>query len=641
MFEYIRTHQKVMQLLLLLIIFPSFAFFGIESFTRSRGSENSVATVGGHSISQQEFDAAQREQLDRLRQQYGQQIDSKMLNTPEAKKSTLDELISRKVLAIEVVNNHLSVTDQTLQQNILSTPGLTKPDGSFDNDRFKSLLAVQGMTPAMYDQRLRQDLIVQQLLSTVEATSFLPKSVAERVAAIFEQEREVQVMDVKLADYVSKVNVTDAMLKAYYEKNTAEFEIPELVKAEYVVLNNDALTAQVTVSDADLQAYYEQNKTAKYSTEEQRRASHILLNLKKDASAAEQKAVKAKAEALLVELRKKPETFAAVAKANSQDTGSGERGGDLDFFGKGAMVKPFEDAAFKLKVGEISELVQSDFGIHIIQLTGIKAGAVKSFEEVKNQILAEVKKQKASKLYAEAAESFTNLVYEQSDSLKPAAEKLKLKIETISGLNRQPNPSLPPTIPTNSAKFLNAIFSDESLKKKRNTEAVEVAPATLIAGRIVEYKAASKRPFDEVKASILAKVTQTEAAALVKKEGEAKMLALKAADSTTGFSEPKVISRLKNSDVRGDAAALIMKADVQKLPAFVGLDVAGVGYSIYRISKVNAGNPDPTRRASEQQQLTNAISQQDIYSYVEVLKQKAKVKINQSTLLVQPAKADQ
>ncbi len=641
MFEYIRTHQKVMQLLLLLIIFPSFAFFGIESFTRSRGSDNSVATVGSYSISQQEFDSAQRDQLDRLRQQYGQQIDSKMLNTPEAKQSILDELISRKVLAIEVVNNHLSVADQTLQQNILSTAGLTKPDGSFDTDRYKSLLAVQGMTPSMYEQRLRQDLIVQQLLSTVEATSFIPKSVAERVAGIFEQEREVQLMDIKLIDYVTKVNVTDAMLKTYYEKNTAEFEIPELVKAEYVVLNNEALAAQVTVSDAELQGYYEQNKTAKYATEEQRRASHILLNLKKDASAAEQKAVKVKAEALLLELRKKPESFAALAKANSQDPGSAERGGDLDFFGKGAMAKPFEDATFKLKVSEISDLVQTEYGFHIIQLTAVKAGAVKAFDEVKSQILVEVKKQKASKLYAEAAESFTNMVYEQSDSLKPVAEKLKLKIETVSGLNRQANPSLPASVPVNSTKFLNAIFSDDSLKKKRNTEAVEVAPATLIAGRILEYKAASKRPFDEVKAAIMAKVTQTEAASLVKKEGEAKLLALKAADSTVGFSDSKVISRLKNADVRGDAATLIMKADVQKLPAFVGLDVAGLGYSIYRISKVNAGTPDQTRRASEQQQLTNAISQQDVYSYVEVLKQKAKVKISPSALSVQAAKADQ
>ena len=640
MFEYIRTHQKVMQLLLLLIIFPSFAFFGIESFTRSRGSDNAVATVGGYSISQQEFDSAQREQLDRLRQMYGQQFDSKMLNTPEARQNILDELISRKAMTLESVNNHLTVADQTLQQNILATPGLTKPDGSFDADRYKSLLAVQGMTPAMYEQRLRQDLVAQQLLNAVQATSFIPKSVAERVAAIFEQEREVQVLDLKLSDYTSQVKVTEAMLKAYYDKNAAEFEIPELVKAEYVVLNNEVLASQVTISDTELQSYYEQNKK-QYATDEQRRASHILLNVKKDASVAEQKAVKAKAEALLAELRKKPESFAALAKANSQDPGSAERGGDLDFFGKGAMVKPFEDAAGKLKVGEISDLVQTDFGFHIIQLTAIKAGSVKPFDEVKNQIAAEVKKQKAAKLYAEAAESFTNIVYEQSDSLKPVAEKLKLKIESIAGLTRQPNAAIPPSVPANNVKFLNALFSDESLKKKRNTEAVEVAPATLIAGHIVEYKPASKRPFEDVKASIVAKVTQIETAAMVKKEGEAKLQALKAADSTTGFSDSKIISRLKNADVRGEAVASVMKADVQKLPAFVGVDVPGVGYSIYRIAKVSAGPQDQARRASEQEQLVSAISQQDAYSYVEALKQKAKVKINQSALSVQTSKAEQ
>ncbi|MDO9191352.1 MAG: SurA N-terminal domain-containing protein, partial [Undibacterium sp.] len=313
MFEYIRTHQKIMQLLLLLIIFPSFAFFGIESFTRSSGSDNAVATVGAYSISQQEFDSAQRDQLDRLRQMYGPQFDSKMLSTPEAKQNILDELISRKAMTLESVNNHLTVADQTLQQNILSTPGLTKPDGSFDADRYKSLLAAQGMTPSMYEQRLRQDLVVQQLLNAVQATSFMPKSVAERVAAIFEQEREVQVLDLKLNDYVSQVKITDAMLKAYYEKNAGEFEIPELVKAEYVVLNNEALAAQVTISDADLQSYYEQNKK-QYVTEEQRRASHILLSVKKDATAAEQKMIRAKAEGLLAELRKKPESFAAFAK---------------------------------------------------------------------------------------------------------------------------------------------------------------------------------------------------------------------------------------------------------------------------------------------------------------------------------------
>lgn len=631
MFEYIRTHQRVMQLVLLLIIFPSFAFFGIESFTRSSGSASELAKVGGHSISQQEFDAAQREQLDRMRQTYGPQFDPNVLSTPEAKQSILDELIVKKALNLEIVNQHLRVADQTLQQNILSTPGLLKADGQFDLDRYKALLAAQGMTQSLYEKRLRQDLLVQQLLNSVQGSAFLSKTVAERISGIVEQQREVQVLNLKASDYASQVKITDAALKNYYEKNSSQFEIPELVKAEYVVLNTDALSSQVSVTDAELHSYYEQNKK-QFTSAEQRRASHILLNLKKGASDAEQSAVKAKAEALLKELRAKPDTFAKLAKENSQDTGSAQRGGDLDFFSKGAMVKPFEDAAEKLKVGEISDVVQSDFGFHIIQLTDVKPATLKSFDEVKNLIISDVKKQKAASAYAEAAETFTNLVYEQSDSLKAVADKLKLKIETVDGLSRQPNSAISSSVPTNNDKFLKAIFSDDSLKKKRNTEAVEIAPSTLIAGRIIDFRPASKRPFEEVKSAILTKVTELEAEILVKKAGEARIQALQSNDSTAGFSIPTTVSRLKSQEMRSDAVAAIMKADVQKLPAFVGVDVPGTGYEIYRINKVDAGIPDLSRRATEREQMSNIVAQEDVYAYLEALKIKSKVKINHSAL---------
>ncbi|MBI3284184.1 MAG: SurA N-terminal domain-containing protein [Burkholderiales bacterium] len=640
MFEYIRTHQRLMQFLLLLIIFPSFAFFGIESYTRSRASDNAVATVGDQSISQQEFDAAIREQLDRLRQMYGPQFDAKMLNTPEARQNILDDLIARKATSVELARNHLTVTDQTLQQAILATPGLTKPDGNFDADRYKSLLAAQGMTPAMYEQRLRQDMALQQLVNAVQGTAFVPKSVADRIALINEQEREVQVLTFKPEEYASRVKVTDEMLKAYYEKNAAQFEIPEQVKAEYAVLNLDALAAQLTVSDVDVQAFYEQNKKM-YGAEEQRRASHILISVKKDAGDADKGKAKAKAESLLVELRKKPESFAKLAKENSQDPGSAEKGGDLDFFGKGMMVKPFEEAAYKLKQGEISDVVQSDFGLHIIQLTGIKPAAIKSLDEVKSQIVAEIKKQKASKAYAEAAETFSNTVYEQSDSLKPVADKLKLKVEEVAGLSRRGNPALAPSLATNNAKFLKAIFSDEVLKKKHNTEAVEVAPNTLISGRILEYKAAAKRPFDEVKANILARVTHSEAEALAVKEGAIKLAALKTSDATDGFSEPKTVSRAKNQGIPGQAFVEVMKADTQKLPAFVGVHLNGSGYVIYRIAKVAAGAPDQARRVSDAQQMSDTLAQQEFYSYVEALKQKAKVTTNKAAIAAPAAAAQQ
>lgn len=624
MFEFIRTHQRLMQFALLLFIFPSFAFFGLEGYTRFREGDNAIAKVAGHSITQQELDAAQREQMDRFRQMFGDKFDPRMLDTPEAKQSILESLIAQRVMSAEAAKSHLTVSDQALQQTILAVPGLTGADGKFDVERYRSLLGAQGMTPAMYEARLRQDLVLQQVQTGVQTTAFVPKSVANRLSDLNDQEREVQELLFKPSDFMSQVKVTDEMLKAYYEKNGKQFEIPEQVKAEYVVLNNDVVASQISVSDADIKSYYEQN-AKRYVDEEQRRASHILIKVDKGMDKA---AAKAKAEKLLAQLRKNPADFAKLAKENSQDPGSAERGGDLDFFGRGMMVKPFEDAAFKLKQGEISDLVESEFGYHIIQLTAIKLATGKSLEEVKGQIAADIKKQLAAKKFTEMAEQFSNTVYEQSDSLKAVADKLKLKIETVSGLTRTQNPALGPTAPFNQLKFLNALFSDEAIKNKRNTEAVEVAPNTLIAGHVIEYKPVTRRPFEEVQGLVRERVVQEEAASLAKKAGEAKLAALRSGGDASGFGETKAVSRVKPQGVNPASIQTVMKADTSKLPAYAGVNLGTQGYGVYRISKVSQpANPDTTRRAAERQQVTGALAQLEMEAYLDALKKKAKVEI--------------
>jgi peptidyl-prolyl cis-trans isomerase D len=632
MFEFIRTHQRLMQFALLLFIFPSFAFVGIEGYSKFREGDNSVAKVAGKSITKQELDAAQREQMERFRQMLGAQFDPKMLDTPEAKQNILDNLIAQRVIAAEAVRNHLSVSDQTLQQNILAIPGLIGADGKFDSERYQSLLAAQGMSPAMYEARLRQDLTLQQVSAAIQSTAFSPKTVASRLSDLNDQEREVQELLFKASDYVSQVKVSEEMLKAYYDKNGSQFELPEQVNAEYVVLNSDAVAAQISVSDADIKSYYEQN-AKRYTEEEQRRASHILITAAKNASNAEKAAAKEKAEKLLAQLRKNPADFAKLAKENSQDPGSAARGGDLDFFGKGMMVKPFEEAVYKLKQGEISDVVQSDFGYHIIQLTGIKPASAKSLDEVKGQIAADIKKQLATKKFTEMAEQFTNTVYEQSDSLKAVADKLKLKIETATGLTRMPNPALGPNAPFNQPKFLNALFSDDSIKNKRNTEAVEVAPSTLIAGHVIAYKPVAKRSFEEVQAVIRERVTQSEAANLAKKAGEAKLAAVKSSGDAAGFSGVKTVSRTKNQGLSGAALMAVMKADSTRLPAYAGVDIPGQGYGVYRIVKVTQpATLDVKRRQAEQQQIANALAQQEMHAYLEALKKKAKVEIMHSAV---------
>lgn len=627
MFEFIRSHQRLMQFLLLLLIIPSFALVGLQSYSSFGDSANTVAKVAGQSITQQEWDAAQRQQMERMRQMFGAQFDANMFDTPAAKQSILDNLVAQRAQMAAVAREHLMVSDLTLQQTLLGIPELHGADGKFDNERYRALLAAQGTTPKMYEAGLRQDLALQQLTGAIQATAFAPKSLALRFSNISDEEREVQELLLKATDYAAQVKVTDDMLKAYYEKNGQQFEIPEQVKTEYVVLDSAAVAAQVTVNDADIKSYYEQN-LQRYSTPEQRRASHILITVKKDASAADKAAAKAKAESLLAQVRKNPAEFARLAKENSQDTTSAEQGGDLGYFGAGMMVKPFSDAALKLKQGEISDLVESDFGYHIIQLTGIKAAEVKPLEQVKADIAAEIKKQLATKKFAELAELFSNTVYEQADSLKPVADKLKLTIQTVSDLGRHPNPAVAPTVPYNNEKFLKALFSNESVKNKHNTEAIEVAPNTLVAGHVISYKPVTKRAFEEVKETVRAKVTQIAEAEFAKKAGEAKLAALKAKDDTTGFAGAKTISRAKHEGIAPEVFDSVMKADASKLPAYVGVALPEQGYAIYRIGKVaQPATVDQARRQAEQQQVSSALAQQEMSAYVEVLKQKAKAKI--------------
>jgi peptidyl-prolyl cis-trans isomerase D len=627
MFEFIRNHKRLMQFLLLIIIGPSFVLVGIESYQNRGGGATSVAEVGDQKITQQDWEQAQRRQIDQARQMMGAQFDQKMFDTPEAKQAVLENLVAERAINAEVTRNHLTVSDATLQKTILGMGAFKKADGSFDMDAYKAALAAQGMTPAMFDERMRRDLAVQQLSGSIQASAFVPRSVSARLSDLNEQEREVQELLFPAANFVSQVKVTDDMVKAFYDKNAQLFTVPESVKAEYVVFDAGVVESQVNVSDADVTDFYNKNKN-RFSTPEQRTASHILITTKPGASAAETAAAKAKAEAVLAEVRKAPDQFAAIAKAQSQDPGSAPAGGDLGVIEKDALPKPVEDAIFGLKQGETSGLVKSDYGFHIITVPSIKPATLKTLDEARAEVTAELKKQAMSKKYSELAEVFTNTVYEQADSLKPVADKLKLKIETVEGLTRNPNPALGKA-PFNNAKFLQAIFSQDALKEKRNTEAVEVAPSVLVAGHVVEFKPAAKRPLAEVDAAIRQRVAQEEAVRLARQAGEARLSAsAKAPADASGFGEAKVVSRTKEPTINQVAAIAVLKANVDKLPAFVGVEVPGQGFGVYRINKVSMpAQPDQARRKQEAEQISRAIGEQEMYGYIEALKKKAKAKI--------------
>lgn len=626
MFESIRSHRRWLMFFMLVLIFPSFVFFGIQGYNRFVEGDNAVARIAGKPVSAQELEAAQRERMEQLRQMFGDNFDAKLFDTPQARAATLDALLSERALALEAATEHVFVGEERLREVIASVPAFQR-DGKFDYERYKTLLAAQALSERAFEQRVRDDLVRQTLLQAVADSTFFPKTVGERLLRIGEEQREVRELRFRPEDFAGRVKVTDEAIAAYYEANRRDFETPESVKAEYVVLTLDDVAAQVAAPESELKAYYEQNKAA-YGQPEERRASHILLTAGEGGSAADKAGARKKAEELLAQLRKNPNDFEKLAREFSKDPGSAAKGGDLGFFGRNMMVKPFEDAAFKLKPGEISDVVESDFGFHIIRVDEVKSATYKPFEAVRADIEREYRRQQAQKKFAEAAEQFTNTVYEQSDSLKPVADKLKLQIQTIDGLTRNGAPSKPGAPQIFTPRLVQALFSDDAIKKKRNTEAIEVTPNAFVSARVVEHRPAALRPLVEVRDQIRARVERQEAARLAREAGAMKLEALRKSPSETGFSTARTVSRAAPEGLPPAALNAIMQAPADKLPVYVGAELDGGAYAVFQVLSAKLPEkPDLERRRLQQRAWQQQAGAADDLAYLALLKSKHKAQV--------------
>ncbi len=629
-FDVVRNNKRVVQIFLALITLP-FAFWGVDSYVRSSGAGADLASVGDSKITLPQFDQAWRAQQERMRQMLGASFRPESMNTPEAKLAVLNSLVDQRLLLLEAAKDRLVAGDDALREVIGKVPSLQE-DGQFSMARYRAVLAAQGMSQAQFEAQLRQDLTLQQLVGAIGETGIAAKTLTAAMLHIQSERREVAELRFSADRFVGQVKIDPAAIKRYYEENTKRFELPEQSRAEYVVLALEALLDKVKVSEAEITAWYEGHQD-RYQQAEERRASHILIVSNAEVNKEQ---AKAKAEQVLKEVQKSPNAFAELAKQYSQDPGSAEKGGDLGFFGRGMMVKAFEDTVFKLQENEVSGLVPSDFGYHIIKLTGIKAGKRRPLAEVRADIEAELKRQAASRQFAESAEAFSNLVYEQPDSLQPAAERFGLTIQQSAWLPRQPAPeSLAALGQLGNAKVLASLFSDDSLKNKRNTEAVEIAPNTLLAARVVEYRPASTRPFDDVKAEIEASLKVQEAALLARKAGEAKLgeLQQNGAEVQAAWGPAREVSRAESRDLPASALKAIFKADVRKLPAYVGDEAIGGSYVLYRIAKVSHPDiVDDNRRNALQRQYDSILAQEDFAAYLANLRLRYKVDINKSAL---------
>jgi peptidyl-prolyl cis-trans isomerase D len=628
MLESIRKHSKLMQIVLFLLVFPSFVLFGIQGYSSFQGRENAAAKVDGQAITMQQLDAANREEIARLQSMLGGAVDIKQLDTPEQKLRTLDGLIRQRLLQLQAQREHLAVTDAQVQQAILQIPqiaALRKPDGGFDVQAYRNLIAAQGMNTAQFEAQVREQLILQQVLSGVAGSVIDSRALAEAAAKAAAQQRVVRLAWFKPADYAAQVHVTPAEVQTFYQNNTSLFQKPEQANIEYVVLSADALASQVQVTAEQAKAYYDAH-LAQYTAPEERRASHILISVPADATAAQQEAAKAKAEAIARQVKAHPDEFAAVARKESQDPGSADKGGDLGYFTASAMVKPFADAVFGMtKVGDIVGPVKTQFGYHIIELTGIKPGGQQPFDSVKADIEKQLQQQAVQKRLSAAAETFTNAVFEHPDSFKAVEDKLHLQVQTADHVTRQPVAAAPgSTNPLASKAFVDALFSENSLRHKHNIQAVQIAPNVWASGRVLSYSPAQTLPFSAVQTQAQQLLTEQKATELAR---QAAQQALKSPASLS-FGAPQTISQTQPT--AGVPEQVVVKAfalNAAKLPAFGGVDLGPQGYAIVQLDRVIDG-PVPgellrAAAAAENRQLTQGV----IDAYIEALKKRFGVEI--------------
>ncbi len=629
MFEFIQKHKRLLQIILAVLIVPPFALFGVDFYFRGTDPADQVARVAGTGISQQEFGQALRRREDQLRQMLGGKVDPSMLDTPEIRRAVLNQLIEERLLYSAALKSGMTVPNAELQSFIGDIPAFKDGNGVFSPQRYRELLSAQGMSEGRFEADLRKDLIVGRSRDAFSATAFVPHAVVDRLYRLRQQKREVSQFALDPSQFTTKVKVTPEETKAYYESHKQQFELPEKVKLEYVILSLAAVETRVTVTPKELQDYYN-SRIEQLGKPEERRARHILVAVGASATPEQKAKAKDKAEALLAEAKKSPQGFAELAKKSSEDPGSAADGGDLGFFARGKMVKPFDDAVFGMKVGDIAGPVQTQFGYHIIKLDAIKPSEVPKFEAVKAKVEDELRKARAGRAFAQDADEFSNLVYDQPDNLQPVIDKFKLALQSSGWVTRQG--AEPPLLENN--KFLRAVFSDNVLNKKQNTEAVEIAPNMLISARVVAHEAAKLRPFDEVQGAIVQALTQQKATELARKEGEALLDRLrKGEDADVHWPASQTVSRERSEGLQPEAARAVFRTDASKLPAYAGAEIGGGRFALYRISKViDTEGIDPEQRKALAKQLSPVAGQEALAARVSDLKQKADVKVDEKKI---------
>lgn len=615
MFDFIRNHRRWMQLILLLLIVPAFAFFGIEGYVGFMSRDKELAEVNATPITLPEYDQARRAQLEQLRGMLGANFNAEAIDTAAFRERVLEEMIDQRVIAAAAIEGRYTVSDELLRQTIADVPALQE-DGVFSPERYRQVLAGQGMTPADFEMRLRSDLILAQVLGPISTTASAPQTVIDTLVAALTEQRTVALRRFSQTAYEADVSVSNEEVRKWYDENAESLRLPESVDIEYLVLDEDAATKGVTASDAEIARYYEQNQN-RYGQPERRRVSHILFEVPPNADEAAKNKARAQALEVLEKVKADPAGFADLARQYSQDPGSASQGGDLGWISKDTLVPEVEAAVFDLSQGSVSDLVQSPFGYHIVTVTGVQPASIKPIEQVREDIANQIRLQLASARFADMASQLTGLVYDQRDSLGPIAQQLGVDLRKAQGLARdgllsddvfKRDVAVNDSIQTllNHPRVRQVAFSEDVLRTGENSGSIEIAPDTILALRVTKVNPSAIPPFDVVESLIREDLIRERALNLAREAGKAALAVIKDGSAQPeGFGPAQVVSRQDGRDLSGQELAAVMSQSKSSIPTVLGVDTAS-GYSLLQIQSVSAGQP---LQAEQLEQFKNQLGQ--------------------------------
>ncbi|MCR8919528.1 SurA N-terminal domain-containing protein [Parasutterella secunda] len=611
MLQAFRTHKRWMMFIAMIFIIPSFVVTGIYSYNRMSDSENDLATVGDTSITMMDFDNAKRQYLDNFRRQMGQSFKPNMLDTAEARASILAALISDRAISLEIASEYMNVGEADAINLVKQAPAFQR-DGKFSTEAYQQFLNSMGKSDEQFVLELRRDLTRQMLLSAVSQTTQASNTVAQRIHDLLTEERTIRTFEIKPTAFLKSVSVTDAEAQSYYDQNKSLFAVPESVDIEYVVLSPESYK-NIKASEDDIKTFYEQN-LQRFSTPEERRASHILIavnNEKTDADA------KKEADEIYKQLQADPSKFAQLAKSKSADPGSARQGGDLGFFQKGMMVPEFDNAVFSGKKGDLVAPVKTQFGYHIIKIVDVKPAQAKPLKEVRGEIEALYQQQAAIRAFAEDAENFSNMVYEQSESLQPVAERFGLKIQTVKNVTRDFEDQLI------NPNVIEALYGFDVLEDKRNSNAIEVASNTLLSARVTAHHKQTVKTFDEVKGDIVATLKNQKATEAARAQGSADIAKLLDKKSASGkFGDKTVISRERPGAYAYEVVTAALRPDANKLPTYTGVQTQDGSYFVIEVQSSKKIEASPEQLAMRKAELAQLYSNPEQAAFISGLETK-------------------